>query len=151
MSDFSHLDQEGNVRMVDVSEKKGSNRVALAAGFITLQPETIKKIESGQVPKGNVLTTAKIAGIQAAKRVPELIPLCHQINLSWLDIEFEIQKNGIKINATARAQYTTGVEMEALTAVGVAALTIYDMCKAIDKNMVIDQIRMIKKTGGKSR
>lgn len=150
MSEFSHLDQSGNVRMVDISEKQGTNRTAVAEGFVNLQPETLLKIESGNTPKGNVLTAAKIAGIQAAKKVHELIPLCHQINLSWLEIEFQTAKNGIKIKSTARTQYTTGVEMEALTAVSVAALTIYDMCKAVDKKMVIGQIRLVKKTGGKS-
>jgi molybdenum cofactor biosynthesis protein MoaC len=150
MADLSHLDHAGNIRMVDISTKQGTNRQAVAEGIIHMQPETLAKIEAGETPKGNVLTTAKIAGIQAAKKVPDIIPLCHQINLSWLDIDFESTKTGIKITATARAQYSTGVEMEALAAVSVTALTIYDMVKAIDKEMTIDNIRLVKKSGGKT-
>lgn len=151
MNSFSHLDEQGDIRMVDVSEKKGSYRTAIARGFIRMQRETLDKIKSGETPKGNVLTAAKVAAIQAAKRVPELIPLCHQINLTWIDLKFEIEKEGISIESTTRAQYTTGVEMEALTAVSIAALTIYDMCKALDKTMLIGDIRLINKTGGKSQ
>lgn len=151
MNSFSHLDEQGDIRMVDVSEKKGSYRTAIARGFIRMQRETLDKIKSGETPKGNVLTTAKVAAIQAAKKVPELIPLCHQINLTWIDLKFEIEKEGISIESTTRAQYTTGVEMEALTAVSIAALTIYDMCKALDKTMLIGDIRLINKTGGKSQ
>ncbi len=151
MKSFSHLDSHGDVKMVDVSAKSGSQRSAVAVGFIALQKETLDRIRSEETPKGNVLTTAKLAGIQAAKKVPELIPLCHQINLSWIDIIFEMQVDGIRIESTTHAQYTTGVEMEALTAVSVAALTIYDMCKAIDKRMIIGDISLLKKTGGKSQ
>ncbi len=151
MNSFSHLDEHGDIRMVDVSEKKGSSRTAIAGGFIRMQRQTLDKIKSGEAPKGNVLTTAKVAAIQAAKRVSELIPLCHQINLTWIDLEFEIEKEGISIESTTRAQYTTGVEMEALTAVSIAALTIYDMCKALDKTMIIGDICLINKTGGKSQ
>ena len=151
MNTFSHLDEQGDIRMVDVSKKKGSHRIAIAGGFIRMQRETLDKIKSGETPKGNVLTTAKVAAIQAAKKVPELIPLCHQINLSWIDLKFEIEKEGIRIESKTSAQYTTGVEMEALTAVSVAALTIYDMCKALDKTMLIGEIRLISKTGGKSQ
>jgi molybdenum cofactor biosynthesis protein MoaC len=150
MNDFTHLDSSGNIRMVDISSKKKTNRTASAEGYIHLRPQTLGEIRRGTIAKGNVLTTAKIAGIQAAKNVPALIPLCHQISLSWIDIEFNLEESRIKISATAQAQYTTGVEMEALTAVSVAALTIYDMCKAADKAMVIDQIRLTAKTGGKS-
>ena len=151
MNSFSHLDEHGDIRMVDVSEKTGSSRTAIAAGFIRMQRETLDKIKSGETPKGNVLTTAKVAAIQAAKRVPELIPLCHQINLTWIDLKFKIEKEGISIESTTSAQYTTGVEMEALTAVSIAALTIYDMCKALDKTMLIGDICLINKTGGKSQ
>ena len=151
MNSFSHLDEHGDIRMVDVSEKTESSRTAIAAGFIRMQRETLDKIKSGETPKGNVLTTAKVAAIQAAKRVPELIPLCHQINLTWIDLKFKIEKEGISIESTTSAQYTTGVEMEALTAVSIAALTIYDMCKALDKTMLIGDICLINKTGGKSQ
>jgi len=151
MNSFSHLDEQGDIRMVDVSDKKGSYRTAIARGFIRMQRETLDKIKSGETPKGNVLTTAKVAAIQAAKKVPELIPLCHQINLTWIDLKFELEKEGISIESTTRAQYTTGVEMEALTAVSIAALTIYDMCKVLDKTMLIGDIRLINKTGGKSQ
>ena len=149
MTQFSHLDESGNVRMVDVSEKTGTLRTALAAGEIRLKAETIKQLTAGELPKGNVLTTAKLAGIQAAKRTAELIPLCHPLPLSWVDVGFEVEKECIIITATAKVRESTGVEMEALTAVSVAALTIYDMCKAVDKEMVIGDIRLVEKTGGK--
>ncbi len=151
MNSFSHLDEQGDIKMVDVSEKILSKRTAIAQGFIRMQKETLDKIKSGKAPKGNVLTTAKLTAIQAAKKTSELIPLCHQINLSWIDLQFELIENGIRINCTAIAKDATGVEMEALTAVSIAALTIYDMCKAVDKTMQIGDICLIKKTGGKSQ
>ena len=151
MNSFSHLDEHGEIKMVDVSEKKFSKRTAIAQGFIRMQQETLDKIRSGNTPKGNVLTTAKIAAIQAAKKTAELIPLCHQINLGWIDVQFELLDDGIRINSTTIAKDGTGVEMEALTAVSIAALTIYDMCKAVDKTMKIGDICLIKKTGGKSQ
>ncbi len=134
--------------MVDVGDKPITAREAVAEGFISLQPATIAAISDGRVPKGEVLNTARIAGIQAAKRCADLIPLCHLLALDSLLIDFQLQENRVQITATARITAKTGVEMEALTAVSVAALTIYDMCKAIDKTMSIDGIRLIKKTGG---
>ena len=150
MTDFSHLDDMGNIKMVDISGKSYTARVAVARGKINMDPETVKQIIAGNTSKGNVLTTACIAGIQAAKNVPQLIPLCHQINLSHIDIQFFSKENAIQIEATAKTDYATGIEMEALTAVAIAALTIYDMCKGFDKNMSIGNIRLIRKTGGKS-
>ena len=148
--DFSHIDHNGNIAMVDVSTKPGTLRVAKASGYILMQPETIELLSRDALPKGNVLTTAKLAGILAAKNTAHLIPLCHQLNLSWADIVFDVQKERITIVATVKTKEATGVEMEALTAVSVAALTIYDMCKAVDKSMEIGGIRVDKKTGGKS-
>ena len=150
MSEFSHLDRKGNVKMVDVTDKVPTVRIAKAEGRITLLPETVLAITDDVIPKGNVLTTAKIAGIQAAKNTAELIPMCHQINLSFVDIEFDIQTESIMIKSTVKTKEATGVEMEALTAVSVAALTIYDMCKAVDKTMTIGEITLVDKKGGAS-
>lgn len=150
MSDFSHLDKKGNVQMVDVTDKILTERRAVATGFIKMNPETINSLTDNQLPKGNVLTTAKLAGIQAAKKTAELIPLCHQLQVSWIDIQFETGGDEIQITAEAKAKETTGLEMEVLTAVSVAALTIYDMCKAVDKTMVISEIKLVEKKGGKS-
>lgn len=147
---FTHLDKSGDIAMVDVSGKPGTLRVARASGFILMQPETIERLSLDGFPKGNVLTTAKLAGILAAKNTAHLIPLCHQLNLSWADIVFDVQKERIVIVATVKTREATGVEMEALTAVSVAALTIYDMCKAVDKSMEIGSIKLETKTGGKS-
>jgi cyclic pyranopterin monophosphate synthase len=149
--EFTHLDEQGNVAMVDVSAKPGTMRSATASGAISLQPETLRLLREHAIPKGNVLTAAKIAGIQAAKQTAHLIPLCHQLNLSWIDLSFTLYDDRIAISATARTREATGVEMEALTAVSVAALTIYDMCKAIDTSMEIGSIRLEKKTGGKKQ
>lgn len=132
--------------MVDVSAKPVSKREAAAAGFIRLQPETIVAITEDRIAKGNVLAVARIAGIQAAKQTANLIPLCHQLPLSHVEVDFEIRDNGVAISATARTKAQTGVEMESLTAVSVAALTIYDMVKAIDKQMEIGEITLVKKT-----
>ena len=148
--DFTHLDNNGNIAMVDVSGKPGTLRVARASGCIVMQPATIELLLQEALPKGNVLTTAKLAGIMAAKNTAHLVPLCHQLNLSWADIEFDVQKDRIVIVATVKTKESTGVEMEALTVVSVAALTIYDMCKAVDKTMEIGSITLEKKTGGKS-
>ncbi len=148
--DFSHIDNNGNIAMVDVSAKPGTLRSARASGSILMQPETIELLCRDGLPKGNVLTTAKLAGILAAKNTAHLIPLCHQLNLSWADIAFDVQKERINIVATVKTKEATGVEMEALTAVSVAALTIYDMCKAVDKSMEIGSIILENKTGGKS-
>lgn len=150
MSEFSHIDKKGNVKMVDVTDKVATVRIAKAEGKITLHPETIASIQDDSIPKGNVLTTAKIAGIQAAKKTSELIPMCHQLNLSYVDIEFDVQVDCIQIKSTVKIKEATGVEMEALSAVSIAALTIYDMCKAVDKIMTIGEIKLVEKVGGKS-
>ncbi|HWQ26217.1 MAG TPA: bifunctional molybdenum cofactor biosynthesis protein MoaC/MoaB [Chlorobaculum sp.] len=149
MIEFTHLDDSGTVRMVDVSGKPPTRREAQASGWITMQPQTIALLTKDALPKGNVLAAAKIAGIQAAKQAANLIPLCHQLNLSWIELDFETYENRIGIRATVRTRESTGVEMEALTAVSVAALTIYDMCKAVDKTMEITGIRLELKKGGK--
>ena len=150
MNDFSHLDNKGNVKMVDVTDKVVTVRIAKAEGKISMLPETILAIQNDALPKGNVLTTAKIAGIQSAKKTAEMIPMCHQLNLSFADIEFEMEEDGILIKSTVKTKEATGVEMEALSAVSGAALTIYDMCKAVDKTMIIGEIKLVKKVGGKS-
>ena len=137
---------EGRARMVNVGQKPDQRRVAEASGFIRLQPATIRALRDQAVPKGDVLTVAKIAGIQAAKRTSELIPLCHPLPLHSVDLHFKLENEGIQINATAETTGKTGVEMEALTAVSAAALTIYDMCKSIDKTMVIEAVRLVSKT-----
>ncbi len=146
MTQFSHLDEKGAARMVDVGEKAVIRRTATAAGRVEMASETIQLLQEKALPKGDALNTAKIAGVMAAKRTPELIPLCHGLNLTSIDLEFEVGERGIEIAAVARASDRTGVEMEALTAVSVAALTIYDMCKAVDKGMVISEVRLLGKT-----
>jgi cyclic pyranopterin monophosphate synthase len=146
MAEFSHLDREGAARMVDVGEKAVIRRTAVAAGSVRMSLETVELLRERALSKGDALNTARIAGIMAAKRTPELIPLCHGLNLTSVDVEFEVGEGEIGIAATARASDRTGVEMEALTAVSVAALTIYDMCKAVDKGMVIGDVRLLGKT-----
>ncbi len=146
MTEFSHLDHEGAARMVDVGEKAVVRRTAVAAGSVRMSPGTVELLREKALPKGDALNTARIAGVMAAKRTPDLIPLCHGLNLTSVDVEFEVGEEEIGIVATARASDRTGVEMEALTAVSVAALTIYDMCKAVDKDMVIGDVRLIEKT-----
>jgi molybdenum cofactor biosynthesis protein MoaC len=150
MNKFSHLDKKGNVKMVDVTDKVSTVRMAKAEGKISMLPGTIMAIQDDALPKGNVLTTAKIAGVQAAKKTAELIPMCHQLNLSFVDIEFEVMADSIQIKSTVKTKEATGIEMEALTAVSATALTIYDMCKAVDKTMVISAINLVDKLGGKS-
>jgi cyclic pyranopterin phosphate synthase len=147
MSDprFSHLDAEGTARMVDVGAKPVQRRIAVAAGFVACAPATVQALRDQALPKGDVLTVARIAAIQAAKRTDELIPLCHSLPLDKVDVDFELRDGGVAIRATASTSAKTGIEMEALTAVSVAALTIYDMCKAVDKAMVIGDIRVIEK------
>tara|TARA_Y100000994_G_scaffold63975_1_gene52041 strand:- start:8058 stop:8522 length:465 start_codon:yes stop_codon:yes gene_type:complete len=149
---FSHIDDQGNAQMVDISDKDITVRIATAEAKIEMASTTLEEIINGAIPKGNVLNTAKIAGIISAKKTHELIPLCHQILLSGIDIGFyPDQKNAVLvINSTVKTTYSTGVEMEALTAVSIAALTIYDMCKAVDKNMKITNIHLVSKTGGQS-
>jgi cyclic pyranopterin phosphate synthase len=150
---LTHIDESGRVQMVDVGEKPDTERVAVAKGEVAMQPETLRLIAEGGVPKGDVLTTAQIAGIMAAKRTPELIPLCHPLQLTKVGVDFEIDEENsrIEITATVRCRGKTGVEMEALTAVSVAALTIYDMAKAVEKTMRIGNIRLVEKRGGKSK
>ncbi|MBE9506703.1 MAG: cyclic pyranopterin monophosphate synthase MoaC [Chloroflexi bacterium] len=150
--ELTHLDEEGRVQMVDVGEKPDTERVAVAKGEITMRPETLHLIVEGGVPKGDVLAVAQVAGIMAAKRTPDLIPLCHPLLLTKVDVEFRIDEEAscIEITATVRCRGKTGVEMEALTAVSVAALTIYDMAKAVEKTMRLGNIRLVRKSGGKS-
>ena len=152
MSKFTHIDADGRVRMVDVSDKQPTLRVALAEGRISMNPDTFEKIRDNRLLKGNVLETARIAGIMGAKRTADLIPMCHPLNLTHVYIDFfpEAATHSIRIEAQAKIIDQTGVEMEALSAVSVAALTIYDMCKASDKEMVISDIRLLEKSGGKS-
>ncbi len=146
MTQFSHLDEKGAARMVDVGEKAVIRRTATAAGRVEMASETVTLLQEKALPKGDALNTAKIAGVMAAKRTPDLVPLCHGLNLTSIDLEFEVRERGIEITAVARASDRTGVEMEALTAVSVAALTLYDMCKAVDKGMVIGDIKLVEKT-----
>ena len=145
MKNFSHLDDRGHARMVDVGHKPAQQRIAIAEGFVRCQTATITALRAKKLPKGDVFTVAKIAAIQAAKRTDELIPLCHSLPLDAVDVEFSLKKNEVHISASAHTTAKTGVEMEALTAVSVAALTIYDMCKAVDKTMVIHGIRLVSK------
>ncbi|PKM23024.1 MAG: cyclic pyranopterin monophosphate synthase MoaC [Gammaproteobacteria bacterium HGW-Gammaproteobacteria-14] len=150
-NDFSHLDARGRASMVDVTDKADSERMALAEGFVRMMPETLARIVSGDQPKGDVLAVARIAGIQAAKETARLIPLCHALLLSSIKVNFEPQQDGLlRIEARCRTRAPTGVEMEALTAVSVAALTVYDMCKAVDRGMVIEGIALLHKEGGRS-
>ncbi len=152
MAQLTHLDERGQAAMVDVGEKAVTTRTAVAAGEVRMAPATLAAIRDGAAPKGDVLAAARIAGIQAAKRTPELIPLCHTLLLTKVAVEFTIDEaaSRVSITATVRCNGQTGVEMEALTAVSVAALTIYDMAKALDKAMVIENIRLLEKAGGKS-
>jgi len=143
---LSHIAEDGSVRMVDVSSKPVTKRVATAEAMIALRPETMARIDSNQVAKGNVLATARIAGIQAVKRTGELIPLCHPLPIHHAQVEFENRKEGIRIECRVTTAAQTGVEMEALTGASIAALTIYDMCKAIDKVMVISGLRLVSKS-----
>jgi cyclic pyranopterin phosphate synthase len=149
---LTHLDEEGHVHMVDVGEKPDTERVAVARGQVHMHPETLRLISEGGMPKGDVLAVAQVAGIMAAKRTADLIPLCHPLLLAKIDVSFRIDEatSTIEITATVRNRGKTGVEMEALTAVSVAALTIYDMAKAVEKTMTIDNIRLVYKSGGKS-
>ena len=149
---LSHIDENGEARMVDVSGKETTTREAVATGCVYMKPVTLKMIAEGSLPKGDVFSTARIAGIMAAKRTWELIPMCHQIPLDVIQLELagNLEKGCVDINATVGCSWKTGVEMEALTAVSVAGLTVYDMCKAVDKEMVIGEITLIQKTGGKS-
>jgi cyclic pyranopterin phosphate synthase len=150
MSELTHLDETGAARMVDVSGKPTTTRTAVAAGRITMTAKALAAVRAGTAAKGDVLATARIAGIMAAKRTSDLIPLCHPLPLSSITIDLALNETGITATATARTDGKTGVEMEALTAVSVALLTLYDMTKAMDKAMTITDIRLLSKTGGKS-
>jgi cyclic pyranopterin phosphate synthase len=146
MDRLSHIASDGSAQMVDVTAKPLSNRVAVAAGKIRLRPETLELISQDRIAKGNVFGVARIAGIQAAKQTPQLIPLCHHLDLSHVEITFNSMSDGVEAKCTARTTAQTGVEMEALTGMMVALLTIYDMCKAVDKEMRIVDARLIEKT-----
>ena len=152
MADLTHFNEQGRARMVDVTEKAVTHRQATAVGEILVSPETMAHIKNGTMKKGDVLAVAQVAGIQAAKHTWELIPMCHPLPLTGIDIQFSLQENPCKVEILATVSCTgvTGVEMEALTAVSTAALTIYDMCKAVQKNMTITGIRLLAKSGGKS-
>lgn len=150
MTKLTHLDDAGNAAMVDISAKNATMREAIAEGRITMSAEALAAIRDGAVKKGDVLATARIAGIMAAKKTSELIPLCHPLALSKVAVDFEFEATGIRVTALARLTGQTGVEMEALTAASIALLTIYDMAKAIDKAMVISDVRLLSKSGGKS-
>lgn len=150
--ELTHFDKDGNAVMVDVSAKAVTDRVAVAKGSVLMQPETLARITSGNIKKGDVLGVARIAGIMAAKRTHELIPLCHPLMLNSVNVDLapDAARSAVDITATVKVSGQTGVEMEALTAVSVAALTVYDMCKAIDRAMTLTEIRLVHKSGGKS-
>ena len=152
MKKLTHIDSKGRASMVDVTDKASTERVAVAGGSVQMKKATLKLITDNQIAKGNVFETARLAGIMAAKKTSDLIPLCHPLNITSVSVDFKPvkSKNRIDITATAKCTGQTGVEMEALTASSVAALTIYDMCKAVDKAMVISDIMLLKKSGGKS-
>jgi len=152
MSGLSHIDARGNARMVDVSDKPDTRRSATAEAFVRMQPETLQLIATGGHRKGDVLTVARIAGIQAAKRCADFIPLCHPLALTGIDVEITLDaaNSRVHITTSCRVSGATGVEMEALSAASVAALTIYDMCKAVDRGMIIEGVRLLQKSGGRS-
>ncbi|PJK22064.1 cyclic pyranopterin monophosphate synthase MoaC [Mycolicibacterium goodii] len=147
---LSHLDDSGAAHMVDVTDKGVTKRTAVAAGVLLTRPDVVALIASGGLPKGDALATARVAGILAAKRTPDLIPLCHQLALTGVDVDFDAREDSVGITATVRSTDRTGVEMEALTAVSVAALTLYDMIKAVDPAARIDNIHVVRKEGGKT-
>ncbi len=152
MADLSHFDADGNAVMVDVSQKDASERTATAKGSVLMNPETLALIMKGGVKKGDVLSVAQLAGIMGAKRTPDLIPLCHPLDLTSVQVALECDpgRNAVDITATCKLTGRTGVEMEAMTAVAVAALTVYDMCKAVDRGMRLTDVRLVHKAGGKS-
>src|SRR5215472_7202766 len=150
MSGLTHLDESGRARMVDVSDKDVTRREATARAVVSMQPQTAQLIAAGGVAKGDVLAVAQIAGVMAAKRTPDLIPLCHPLPISGVDMAFSLEADRLEILATVRVTGRTGVEMEALTAASVAALTVYDMCKAVDRGMSILNVELLHKAGGKS-
>jgi molybdenum cofactor biosynthesis protein MoaC len=150
--ELTHINEEGRAKMVDVSEKVDTVREAVAIGYVSMKRETLEKIKEGTISKGDVLAVAQVGGIMGAKNTPQIIPMCHPIMISGCDINFKIdsENNRVEIIATTKTVGKTGIEMEALTAVSTAALTIYDMCKAIDREMIINNIMLVKKSGGKS-
>ena len=152
MAEFTHLDEQGNARMVDVGEKPATRREAIARALVVMQPHTLALLASGTHKKGDVLAAARIAGIQAAKKTSDLIPLCHPLMLESVAVDFELKESlpGVEVTARCRLSGKTGVEMEALTAASIAALTIYDMCKAVDRGMSIQSLGLQEKRGGKS-
>jgi len=152
MAQLSHLDEQGRARMVDVSAKEVTSRIAIASGTIHMRAETLALILEDKIEKGDVFSVARVAGIMAAKKTSELIPMCHPLNLTAVEIELTPQKDPVRVDieATVRVSGKTGVEMEAMTAVAVAGLTIYDMCKAVDREMTLGEVRLVKKSGGKS-
>jgi cyclic pyranopterin monophosphate synthase len=150
MNEMTHMDDEGRVRMVDTSAKPETARRAVASAHVLMSPETVEAVRAHRTPKGDPLETARIAGIMAAKRTAELIPLCHPLPLTHVEVRAEAQDSGVYIEAEAATSAQTGVEMEALTAAVVAALTVYDMCKAVEKGIIITDVRLEEKTGGKS-
>lgn len=152
MKRLTHLDKEGRAKMVDISEKPLTQREAVAKGSVYMKPETLRLIEDKKIPKGDVLCVSRVAGIMAAKRTSEVIPMCHPLNITSVDIKLNLdsKKNKVDIEACVKILGRTGVEMEALTAVSAAALTVYDMCKAVDKEMVISDIMLTEKRGGRS-
>lgn len=149
---LTHFDAGGKARMVDVTEKSVTQRIAIARGFVTMKPATLRIIREGRAEKGDVLGVARVSGIMAAKKTAELIPMCHPLAITSITLDFSLnaKKSTVEITATVKVAGQTGVEMEALTAVSVAALTIYDMCKAVDKGMIISDIMLVEKQGGKS-
>jgi cyclic pyranopterin monophosphate synthase len=147
---LTHVDDEGRIRMVDVGSKPVTHRVAVASGFVRMSPPTVDAIRAHRTPKGDPLETCRLAGIMGAKATSTLIPLCHPIPLSHVEVRARLEDDGVRLEAEATVDARTGVEMEALTAVAVAALTIYDMCKAMDREMVIDEVRLERKSGGRS-
>jgi cyclic pyranopterin phosphate synthase len=152
MSDFTHIDSNGKVRMVDVTDKPASHRMAKARANVRMKASTLKQILNQKIKKGNVIETARIAGIMAAKKTADLIPMCHPLNISHVSVDFypDVEGSAIVIEATAQLVGQTGVEMEALTAAALASLTLYDMCKSSDREMVITDVRLVEKAGGKS-
>ena len=148
--ELTHINEQGRARMVDVTEKSETFRTALAEGRVRMSPRTLELVRTGGTPKGDVLAVAQVAGIMAAKRTHELIPMCHPLRLTGVDIRFTLEASAVHIRSVVKCKGETGVEMEALTAVSAAALTVYDMCKAVQKDMVIDEICLLSKKGGKS-
>ena len=150
MSQLSHIDEQGRVRMVDTSDKETTSRRAVASARVLMSPETVSALREHRTPKGDPLEAARLAGIMAAKRTADLIPLCHPLPLTHIDVRAELNESGVSLVAEVTTKAQTGVEMEALTAVSIAALTVYDMCKALEKGMTITDVRLESKTGGKS-